>query len=199
MTKKAETAHPIHELLVSRWSPYGFSDKPVSKEDLASLFEAARWAASSYNEQPWRFILGTKEDAEQYEKVLSCLVEPNQVWAKHAPVLVLAGVKLNFERNGKENTAAEHDLGLAVANLSIEATQRGLAVHQMIGILPDKAREVFLVPEDAKIHTALAIGYAAPAASHLPEGMGERDTSPRSRRELSELVYKGNWDDGGFW
>src|SRR2546428_11543327 len=111
--KRAAADHPIHDLLASRWSPYGFSDRPVSEEDLLSLFEAARWAASSYNEQPWSYILGTKDDPEQFARVLSCLVEGNQAWAKAAPVLAIGCVSLNFARNAKPNAAAVHDLGLA--------------------------------------------------------------------------------------
>ncbi|MCK4656779.1 MAG: nitroreductase family protein, partial [candidate division Zixibacteria bacterium] len=99
--KLAQTDHPVHELVAKRWSPYAYSDKPVSADDLRSLFEAARWAPSSYNEQPWFYIVGTKDDPEQYEKVLSCLVEMNQQWAKAAPVLALGVASSTFKRNGK--------------------------------------------------------------------------------------------------
>ena len=122
------------------WSPYAFSDRPVSEDDLRSLFEAARWAASSYNEQPWRYIVATRTDTEAFERLVSCLVEGNQPWAKLAPVLALGCTSLNFAANGRPNDAAEHDLGAASACLCLEATARGLFVHQMIGILPDKAR-----------------------------------------------------------
>src|SRR5213080_1322606 len=106
MSKRAATDHPVHELIAQRWSPYAFADRPVSREDLLSLFEAARWAPSSYNEQPWTYILATKEDPEGYAKVLSCLVEGNQAWAKNAPVLALACTSLNFARDGRPNAAA---------------------------------------------------------------------------------------------
>src|SRR5262245_62747639 len=145
--KQASPDHPIHELIAGRWSPYAFSDRPVSADDLRSLFEAARWAASSYNEQPWRYIVATKADLAEFERLLSCLVEGNQAWAKAAPVLAIGCTSLNFERNGKPNAAAVHDLGLASGNLCLEATARGLFVHQMIGSLPEKAREVFHIPE----------------------------------------------------
>src|SRR5688572_2705801 len=117
MSKKAATDHPVHELIGARWSPYGFADRPVSREDVRSLLEAARWAPSSYNEQPWSYILATREDAQEFEKVLSCLVELNQAWAQAAPVLMLCCTKLNFARNDKPNAAAIHDLGLAAGNL----------------------------------------------------------------------------------
>ena len=154
--KKASTEYPIHKLLAERWSPYGFDDRPVALADLRSLFEAARWAASSYNEQPWSFLVATKDNPEEFERLLSCLVEGNQGWAKVAPVLALGVTSLRFSRNNKDNRAAVHDLGLAAGNLVVEATARGLCVHQMIGILPDKAREVYQIPEHCEAWTALA-------------------------------------------
>ena len=111
--KKASTEYPIHKLLAERWSPYGFDDRPVALADLRSLFEAARWAASSYNEQPWSFLVATKDNPEEFERLLSCLVEGNQGWAKVAPVLALGVTSLRFSRNNKDNRAAVHDLGLA--------------------------------------------------------------------------------------
>ncbi len=194
MSKEAKTDHPVHELIAKRWSPYGYADRTVSGEDLRSLFEAARWAASSYNEQPWRYIVATKDDPQEFERVLSCLVEGNQGWAKSAPVLALGCVNLNFTRNGKPNAAAIHDLGLAAGNLTFEATARGLVVHQMIGILPDRAREIYGIPEGSQAVTALAIGYAADPGD-LPEPLKERDLAPRSRNPLGELVFGGKWGE----
>ena len=115
LPKWANPDHPIHELFVKRWSPYAFSERPVADEDLRSLFEAARWSVSSYNEQPWHYIVATRADSEEFERLLSCLVEGNQPWAKAAPVLALGCTSLNFARNGQPNTAAEHDLGAASA------------------------------------------------------------------------------------
>lgn len=186
--KTASTDHPIHSLLASRWSPYAWSDAPVAAEDLAALFEAARWAPSSYNEQPWRWILARREDKAGFEKLLSTLVETNQAWAKHAPVLALGISVGRFKRNGKANKAAQHDLGAAAAHLSFEATARGLAVHQMIGIEAERARELYRIPEEAEALTALAIGVAGEAAD-LPDGLRERDLAPRTRKPLTELVF----------
>jgi nitroreductase len=190
--KQATPDHPIHELLARRWSPYGFADRPVSAADLRALFEAARWAASSYNEQPWSYLVATKDNPEDFARLLSCLVEANQAWAKAAPVLALGCTRLFFQKNGKPNAAAIHDLGLAAGNLCLEATARGLHVHQMIGILPDKAREVFHIPEGVQPLTALAIGYAAEPDS-LPEKYRERDLAPRTRKPLAEFVFGGEW------
>ena len=190
--KKASADYPIHELLAKRWSPYGFEDRPVAQLDLRSLFEAARWAASSYNEQPWSFLVATRENPEEFARLLSCLVEGNQGWAKAAPVLALGVVSLKFLRNNKENRAAVHDLGLAAGNLVVEATARGLCVHQMIGILPDKAREVYEIPEHSEAWTAMAIGYKADPVK-LPDALKERDLAPRQRKPLSQFVFTGKW------
>src|SRR5436853_4175428 len=157
MTRRAVTDHPIHELIADRWSPYAFADRPVAKEDLLSLFEAARWAPSSYNEQPWSYLVATRDEPEEHARLLSCLVEGNQAWAKAAPVLALGCTSLNFVRNGQPNAAAVHDLGLASANLVLEATARGLAVHQMIGILPERARQLYAVPEGVPPLTGLPV------------------------------------------
>jgi nitroreductase len=190
--KQAAPDHPIHELIARRWSPYAFADRPVSEDDLRSLFEAARWAASSYNEQPWRYIVATKANHAEFERLLSCLVEGNQVWAKAAPVLALGCTSLFFALNGKPNAAAVHDLGLASASLTLEATARGLFVHQMIGILPDKARQLYRIPESVQPLTGLAIGYAADP-NILPKRLRERDLTPRTRKPLSEFVFGGEW------
>jgi len=190
--KQASADYPIQELLARRWSPYAFQDRPVPENDLRSLFEAARWAASSFNEQPWTYIVATKEDPEQFQQVLSCLVEFNQAWAKAAPVLALGIASLTSARSGQVNRAAVHDLGLAAGNLLVEATARGLVVHQMLGIFPDKARQVFDIPEGFEAWTAIAIGYRGDPAS-LPDALRERECRPRQRKPLSQFVFSGKW------
>lgn len=191
--KLAKPNHPIHELIAERWSPYAFADRPVADEDLRSLFEAARWAASSYNEQPWSYIVATKANPGAFERLLSCLVEGNQAWAMAAPVLAIGCTNLNFTRNNKPNPAAIHDLGLASATLTFEATARGLSVHQMIGILPDRARELYRIPEDVQPLTGLAIGYVADPIT-LPEAYRQRDLVPRKRKPLAEFVFGDQWN-----
>jgi nitroreductase len=198
MSKRAKTDHPISDFLANRWSPYVFSSRPVARADLLSLFEAARWAPSSYNEQPWSYIVATREEPAEFEQLLSCLVEGNQEWARVVPVLALGVVTTVFKRNGKPNPAAEHDLGLAAENLVVEATARGLHVHQMIGILPDRARELYEIPEGSKALTGIAIGYAGDPAS-APQKLAERERGDRSRKPLSEFVFAGGFRKPASW
>ena len=190
--KQAHPNVPIHELIASRWSPYCFSTKPVAAADLHAIVEAARWAPSSYNEQPWRYILAQSSDRVAYEKLLSCLVDGNQAWAKYAPVLTIGVVVTMFARNGKPNRAAQHDVGLAAGNICAEATARGLYVHQMIGIVPERVRELYGVPAEAEPLTAIAIGYRGDGAE-MPEAMRELDGKPRTRRPVEEFVFAGTW------
>ncbi len=192
MNRAAPTEHAIHDLLRQRFSPYAFDpDRTVSQADLQALFEAARWAMSSYNAQPWRYIVGVRErDRELWEQVHGVLVAGNQPWAKNAPVLALGVVEHNFEYNNKPNKAAVHDLGAASASLTFEATARGLCVHQMIGIEPDKAREVFGLSGSLEPLTGLAIGYLGDASVVDPE-YAERDSNERQRKPMDELVIRG--------
>ncbi len=188
MNRTANTDHPIHELLASRHSPYAFDPaRSVAAEDVASLFEAARWAMSSYNAQPWRYIIGVRGNGDLHTKIHDCLVTGNQPWAINAPVLVLGLIKTTFDHNGKPNAAAEHDLGAASALLTVEATARGLAVHQMIGIEADKVMETFDLPEDVRPLTALAIGYPG-EPHHVPDNYAERDAKPRERMPQADFI-----------
>lgn len=186
--------HPIEPLLAKRWSPYSFADRDVPTKDLLAILEAARWAPSSYNEQPWRYLLARRSQPEAFAKLLSCLVEANQVWAQHAPVLLVGVAMLNFVRNGKPNKAAQHDLGLAAGNMSLEATARGLFVHQMIGIMPERVREEYHLPDHAEPLTALAIGYRGDG-SKLSEELQARDRLPRTRRPIPEFVFENSWEE----
>jgi nitroreductase len=192
MHKPAKNDHPVHTLIQNRWSPRAFSEKPISHEVLRSLFEAARWTPSSYNEQPWAFLVGTKQDKESFEKVQSTLVEFNQGWAKHSAVLGIAVAELEFARNQQPNRNAAYDTGAAMSHLTMEATARELFVHQMAGFDPKKVIEVFQVPKGWDPIAAFAIGYAGEADS-LPEHLKEGELAPRSRKPLNEFVMSGKW------
>jgi nitroreductase len=192
MQKLAPNDAPINELIRNRWSPRAFADKPIPPDVLRSLFEAARWAPSSNNEQPWAFLVAPKEDKENFEKMLSVLVEFNAGWAKHAPVLTLVVAKLSFAKNNTPNRNAQYDTGSATAWLSVEATARGLFVHQMAGFDPEKARHAFGIPVGWEAIAALAIGYPGDPGS-LPDRLKERELAPRTRKPLSEFVMDGHW------
>jgi len=195
MDKLAETQFPIHDLLRRRWSPLAFADRLVEPEKLRSILEAARWAASSFNEQPWGFIVATKQDEPEWSRLLSCLVEGNQVWAKQAPVLMVSVVKLTFGRNGESNRHAWHDVGLAVGNLVVQATSLGLSVHQMAGILPDKVRELYGLPHGFDPVAGLALGYVGDPDS-LPEPLRQREQANRMRKPLAEFIFSTRWGQG---
>ena len=190
--KPADTQYPIQDLLAQRWSPLAFADLPVEKEKLWSLLEAARWAPSCFNEQPWSFIIATKENPAEYERLLSCLVEANQRWAKQAPVLMISVAKHYFERNGKPNRHAFHDVGLAMGNLVIQAQSLGLFVHQMGGFDVSKAQQLYNIPEGYEAVAAIAIGYLG-EVTKLPEDLQQRELSPRSRKPLESFIFSGNW------
>jgi nitroreductase len=192
MHKRAPTDFPVHDFVAERWSPRAFSDKPVAPDVLQSLFEAARWAPSSSNEQPWAYIVATKDDAENFAKLLSVLVPFNVTWAQHAPVLALAVAELAFAKNGTPNRNAQHDVGAASAWLTVEATSRGLFVHQMAGYDHDKARQVFGIPAGWEPIAAIAIGYPGDPDS-LPQPLRDREGAPRTRKPISEFVMSGGW------
>jgi nitroreductase len=192
MKNPAPTEVPVHEIVRERWSPRAFSERAVAPDTLRSLFEAARWAPSSSNLQPWAYIVGTKDDKEDFEKVLSTLVEFNQGWAKNAPVLALSIAQVKNPKDGASNRWAFHDVGSASAQLTTEAHSRGLYVHQMAGLDPEKARKVFQIPEGWEAVAAIAIGYPGDPAT-LPEKLRERELAPRTRKPLSEFVMTGAW------
>jgi nitroreductase len=181
----------VEEVILKRWSPRSYTDKPVSGADLTKIFTAAAWAASSYNEQPWRFLVGKKGD-ETYAKILDSLIEFNQAWAKSAPVLILSAGKKTFTQNGQPNAYALHDTGTASANLSLEATALGLHTHGMAGLDRDKARACFGIPEDFEVGAAWTLGYLGDPMV-LPEHLKGMETTARTRKLLPEFVFSA-WD-----
>jgi nitroreductase len=192
MQKAATTDVPVHDLIKNRWSPRAFAEKRVPAEVLRALFEAARWAPSSNNEQPWAYLVATKDDAENFAKMLAVLVEFNANWAKQAPVLALSVAHVKMQRDGKPNRVALHDVGSATSQLTFEANSRGLLVHQMAGFDTEKARQTFAIPQDWEPVAAIAVGYPGDPES-LPEKLRERELAPRARKPLSEFVMTGAW------
>src|SRR5215469_11298785 len=185
-TKTADTLPGVHPLIRSRWSPRSFSSRPVSADDLRTIFEAARWAASSYNEQPWRFLVATKSDPAAYQKILGLLVEFNQKWASSAPVLVITVAKKSFTQQGTPNRHAMHDTGAALAHLMLQATALGLHAHGMAGFDHERARKELGIPEDYEVGAAAAIGYLD-APENLPEQYRAGEVSPRQRKPLEQI------------
>jgi nitroreductase len=190
--KTAETKYPVETVIQKRWSPLAFSPQPIEPEKICQVLEAARWAASSYNEQPWSFIVATQDNPEEFNRLLGCLAEGNQEWAKAAPVLMLSVAKLYFEKTGEENRHALHDVGAAGANLALEATALGLVIHQMAGFDVGKATETYGVPDGYAPVAAIALGY--PGNPHtLSERLQQRESSPRTRKSLTQFVFSGHW------
>ena len=192
MEKPADTQFPIHDLLSRRWSPRAFAERPVEPDKVQRLLEAARWASSCFNEQPWAFIIAAADQLVEHSKLLCCFVEGNQVWAKRAPLLMITVGKLHFDHNGQSNQHAFHDVGLAVGNLVVQATAMDLVVHQMAGILPEIIREYYTVPAGYDPLTGLAIGYQGDLEA-LPDELREREQASRSRKALSDFVFSETW------
>jgi len=194
MEKPADTLYPIHDLLRQRWSPRAFDDRPIEPEKLRSLCEAARWAPSSNNEQPWRFIVANKDYETEWNRLLACLVEGNRKWAYRAPVLILSVASLNFEDDSTLNRHAFYDTGMAVENLVLQATALGLSAHQMAGFDVEKARADLKIPSGYEPVAMIAVGYPGDLAS-LPDRLRERELQPRSRRPISEWTFSGQWGE----
>ncbi|QEF99517.1 malonic semialdehyde reductase [Stieleria maiorica] len=199
------TTNPTLRDLVSpieqRWSPYRFAPRPVEQEKLAQCFEAAAWAASSFNEQPWRWIVAHREQSDEFQKMLGCLMEANQAWAANAGVLVLTAYRRTFSRNENPNRVALHDLGQAAAHLALQAAAIGLQVHQMAGVNLSQVRTEYQVPDEFEPATAIAIGYpetSEPSDENARE-LAKREASARQRQPLSEQVFSESWGRSIGW
>lgn len=192
MEKPAPTEFPIHDLLARRWSSRAFDERPVDVVTLKSLLEAARWAPSSNNEQPWRFIVATKNHEPEWNRLFNCLMEGNRKWAFRAPVLILSVVSMHFENGGQSNRHAFHDVGLATENLVLQATASGLTTHQMAGFDVEKARVDLKIPMGYEPVVMMAIGYPGDPAV-LPERLQERERQPRKRQSIHDRMFLGQW------
>ena len=185
------TEHPVIDAIANRWSPYRFAPNAVPRDQLLSCLEAARWAPSSYNDQPWSWILAERTEAARFDKALGCLMEANRGWAADAGVLMFSVIRTTFKHGGKENRVALHDLGAAAGYLTLQAASLGLQVHQMAGVDLERVRREYAVPEGHEPQTALAIGYPANEPPVDDEGreMERRQSGPRQRIPLRELVF----------
>jgi nitroreductase len=191
MNKEAITRHPISEAARKRWSPRAFKDQPVEKEKLIGLLEAARWAASGGNAQPWRFIIGINHD-ETWETIFHALDPGNQEWNKHVPVLMVAiGAKIS-PFDGNISPVFQYDAGQAVATLTLEAVHQGLHVHQMGGFSVEMVKEKFEIPDAFLAITVIAVGYIGDPET-LSEKLKQRELQVRSRKNLEDIVFSGKF------
>ncbi|QDT04663.1 malonic semialdehyde reductase [Rubripirellula lacrimiformis] len=187
--------HPVLDVIENRWSPYRLNAQPVEDEKILQCLEAARWAASSFNDQPWSWIVARRQDSQLFDKSVSCLLEANQGWAQNAGVLLISVIRTTFRRNNKPNRVALHDLGQSAAHLSLQATQLGLQVHQMAGLNLSATRQAFQIPEGHQPETAIAMGYPDLTAAEDPAGieLQKREQGARQRMSLGEQVFEGTW------
>ena len=192
MDKPAPTDHPVNDLVRDRWSPRAFAERAIDDALLDALLEAARWAPSSRNSQPWRFLLARRDEPEEFERMLACLATGNQRWAREAAVLMVA-VALESDHKGRPLPHGAYDTGQAVAWLSVEATSRGIRVHQMGGFDPEAVRVTYGVPGEARPITAIALGYPGDPDG-LDDDLREQEHAPRERRPLAESVFARSWN-----
>jgi len=192
MEKLAETQTPIHDLIRRRWSPRAFSERPVEPDKLRSVLEAARWAPSSRNEQPWAYLVATREDPESYERLFGVLMETNRAWAQKVPVLILTLAHTQLAKDGTPNRHGFYDLGQATSNLLLQATSLGLVTHQMGGFDVEAARQRFRVPSGWEPVSVMALGYPGEVES-LPDQFRAREMEQRRRKPLEEFVFSGTW------
>ncbi|HLY20371.1 MAG TPA: nitroreductase family protein [Bryobacteraceae bacterium] len=183
--------HPVLDVIRHRWSPAIYSPQSVEPEKLLSILEAARWAPSSYNAQPWSFLVARKEEPEEFARMLSCLVPGNVVWAQHVPVLMITVAKLQFDAGGKANRHAWHDTGIATGFLMLQAAALGILAHGMAGFDAGKARDLYGIPDTHEAAAAIALGYPGDEAG-APEELRKRNQH-RPRRTLDQFVFAGRW------
>ena len=183
-------SYKISPLFVNRWSPRSMSGEELNDQDIMSLFEAARWAPSSFNNQPWRFIYA-KRNTKYWDKLFDLLAEPNKIWAKNAALLIVVISNKNFEYNGKFSITHQYDAGAAWENLALESAYRGLVAHGMQGFNYEKARTNLEIPQDFDVMAMIAIGKKGPK-ENLPSNLQEKEF-PNDRKPLNEIVMEGSF------
>jgi nitroreductase len=189
-TFERNSAFKINSIILNRWSPRSMTGEELDNDTLMSLFEAARWAPSSFNNQPWRFIYA-KRNTKYWDKIFDLLVESNKVWAKNAGILIVVISNKNFEYNGKFSITHQYDAGAAWENLALEATSRGLIAHGMQGFDYQKARDRLEIPEDFDVMAMIAIGKKGPK-ENLPPNLQQKE-NPNDRKPLNEIIMEGSF------
>ncbi|QDV30984.1 malonic semialdehyde reductase [Planctopirus ephydatiae] len=192
--KPAPTSVEIHSLIQHRWSPLSFRPEPLTKLQIIQICEAARWAPSSYNDQPWSFLLAPRDDQAAFEKLLGCLMEANQSWAKNCGLLVLAVARTTLKKTGKPNKFGLHDTGMATFSMMLQAEALGLRAHAMGGFNAVHARAMYAIPENCELASVIAFGHPGDA-SNLPDDLRTRDASSRERQPLSQMAFIGKFGE----
>jgi len=196
VAQNLQPAHPVLDVIRIRWSPAIYSPRPVETEKLLSVLEAARWAPSSFNAQPWSFLVARKEEPAEFGRMLSCLVPGNVVWAQHVPVLMISVARLQFD-NGNPNRHALHDTGMATGFLMLQAASLGVLAHGMAGFDPAKTRQLYGIPESHEPVAAIALGYPGDPET-APEELKRRNQH-KPRRPLDQFVFAGRWGQAPSW
>ncbi len=190
MANKRKADYDIDQIFLDRWSPRAYAEKEVPEDILFSVFEAARWAPSASNEQPWRFIIARTK--EEREKFYPFIMEGNRIWCEKAPVVaLLVGNKITSK--AQPNGSVAFDCGTAWGYLALEAARKGLAAHAMAGIFKDKARDILEIPEEYEVFAAITIGYEG-KKEDLADVLQERETAS-DRRSLKETVFEGSFNN----
>ncbi|TCV80230.1 nitroreductase family protein [Sulfurirhabdus autotrophica] len=198
MTSKiAKTQVPVHDIIARRWSPRAFdASKPVTREQLISILEAARWAPSCFGDEPWRYLVWDKNsNLAAWQRAFDCLGEFNQQWVKNAPILMLATASSTFRHNGKPNAWHMYDTGASSENICLQATSLGLFAHQMGGFDADKIRQEFDIPKEFACLAMIAVGYQT-TPDVLPKDLEAKEIEERARRPLEECFFENSWDAG---
>jgi nitroreductase len=192
LRKPIDTSYPLHPLIAERWSPRSFVARLPSADVIATLLEAARWAPSAANAQPWRFLIATTDRPDEHARMLEVLSRSNARWARLAPLLLLVATELAVEYEGHPARRSYFDAGLAVGLLIVQAAALGLSVHPMGGFNPEKARRAYHIPNQFEIVAAVAVGYQG-TSDHLPEDLVTRERDVRTRKPADEIVFEGTW------
>jgi len=188
--KSRQPTFPINSLLLNRWSPRSMTGEEMDDDTMMSLFEAARWAPSSYNNQPWRFIYA-KRNSPYWNRLFDLAAEPNKVWAKNAALIVVVVSNKHFDINGKYSITHQYDAGAAWENLALEASARGLVAHGMQGFDYERARADLGIPDSFDVMAMIAIGKRGPK-ENLPTNLQEKEV-PNGRKPLTEIVMEGHF------
>lgn len=187
----------VLDIIKNRWSPVSFSTEPVEEYKLRSIIEAAGYAPSSMNEQPWVFIMTTKQYPDKFNDIIGLLDESNQIWARHAYALIISLARMNFAYKNRINKYAFHDTGLAVGNMLVQAQSMDILVHQMGGYSAEKVKKYFSLPEGIEPVTVMAVGYKGDGRE-LPEELKKRDNTRKPKRNISEFAFRNGLTESAF-